>query len=132
MFKLNNQQLAYHGMRLAIGVSMLVHGAVRLPKLKTFAETHLAMFAHTFVAGTPTLILCYLIPFLETSTGLLILSGGKRTRYGLLLGIMTMGILMFGVTLAEKFNLLVSMLLHTIVFYLLLTNRHTYDPAIKA
>lgn len=129
MYKLNNQQLAYHAMRIAIGISILIHGSVRIPKLRTFAESHLAMFAHTFIAGAPTLMLCYIIPFLEAGTGLLILSGGKRTRYGLLLGITTMGILMFGVSLAEKFNLLVSMLLHTIVFYLLLINRHTYDPA---
>jgi|GEM_PF-2228297 len=121
----SNQQLAYHFTRIAIGVSILVHGAVRFPILQHFAESHLEMFQHTFIGGTPTLIMCYIIPFLEAGTGLLILSGGNRIRYGLLLGIATMGILMFGACLAQKFNLVISMLLHVIVFYLLLISKYT-------
>ncbi|MGF7233255.1 hypothetical protein [Arachidicoccus sp.] len=123
--KISNQQLAYHSTRIAIGISILVHGAVRFPKLNFFAHSHLIMFEHTFIAGPPTLIMCYIIPFLEAATGLLILMGGKLTRYGLTLGIVTMGILMFGATLAEKFDILISMLLHVIIFYLLLINKNT-------
>jgi len=89
------------------------------------------MFSHTFIAGTPTLIMCYIIPFLEATTGLLILIGGKVTRYGLTLGIATMGILMFGASLAEKFDLLISMLLHIIVFFLLLNSKYTYQPEVQ-
>lgn len=123
--KQSNQQLAYHFTRIAIGISILVHGAIRLPILNEFAQSHLEMFQHTFIAGWPTLVMCYVIPFLEAGTGILILSGGRRIRYGLLLGITTMGILMFGVCLAQKFNLVISMLLHVIVFYLLLISKHT-------
>lgn len=128
----SNQQLAYQATRLAIGISIFFHGAVRIPKLNLFAHSHLDMFSHTFISGTPTLIMCYLIPFLEAGTGLLILLGGKLTRYGLTLGIITMGILMFGASLAEKFDLLISMLLHVIVFFLLLTHKQTYQPAAAA
>ncbi|UAY56785.1 hypothetical protein [Arachidicoccus terrestris] len=127
--QLSNQKLAYQATRLAIGISIFFHGAVRIPKLNTFAHSHLDMFSHTFIAGTPTLLMCYLIPFLEAGTGLLILIGGRLTRYGLTLGIATMGILMFGASLAEKFDLLISMLLHVIVFFLLLTHKETYQPA---
>ncbi|HTN37738.1 MAG TPA: hypothetical protein VL053_11730 [Arachidicoccus sp.] len=130
--QVSNQKLAYHATRIAIGVSILFHGAVRLPKLQFFADSHLAMFSSTFIAGTPTLIMCYIIPFLEASTGILILLGGKLTRLGLTLGIVTMGILMFGASLAEKFDLLISMILHVILFYLLLINRNTYDPTAAA
>jgi thiosulfate dehydrogenase [quinone] large subunit len=129
--QLTNQQLAYQATRIAIGISIFFHGAVRIPKLSFFAHSHLEMFSHTFIGGTPTLIMCYIIPFLEASTGLLILIGGKITRYGLTLGIATMGILMFGASLAEKFDLLISMLLHVIIFFLLLTHKETYQPAIK-
>ena len=123
--KYSNQQLAYHFTRIAIGLSIFVHGAVRFPILRQFAESHLKMFEHTLIAGYPALIMCYIIPFLEAGSGLIILSGGRRTRYGLLLGIATMGILMFGVCLAQKFNLVISMLLHVIVFYLLLLSKYT-------
>lgn len=126
--QLTNKQLAYHGTRLAVGLSILFHGAVRIPKLSFFAHSHLAMFQDTFIAGTPTLIVCYLIPFLEAGTGLLLLIGGKTTRYGLVLGITTMGILMFGASVSEKFDLLISMLLHLIVFYILLSHPLTYQP----
>lgn len=128
--KLSNQQLAYHTTRIAIGLSILVHGAVRFPKLNFFAQSHLSMFAHTFIAGWPTLLVCYAIPFLEAGTGVLILIGGKFSRYGYTLGIATMGILMFGVSLAEKFDLLISMLLHIIVFYFLLINKQTKDAVL--
>lgn len=127
--RLTNQQLAYQTTRIAIGLSICIHGAVRLPKLDFFAHSHLDMFSHTFIAGTPTLIMCYIIPFLETATGLLILLGGKLTRYGLSLGIITMGILMFGASLAEKFDLLISMILHIIIFYILLNHPLTSQPA---
>lgn len=127
--KQRNQLLAYHFTRIAIGVSILVHGAVRFPILRHFAESHLAMFSGTFIAGAPTLIMCYAIPFLEAGTGVLILTGGRRTRYGLLLGIATMGILMFGACLAQKFDLVISMLLHVIVFNLLLVSAHTPEAA---
>lgn len=123
--KYTNQQLAYHFTRIAIGVSILVHGAVRFPILREFAQGHLKMFEHTLLAGYPTLIMCYIIPFLEAGTGVLILSGGRRIRLGLLLGIATMGILMFGACMAQKFNLVISMLLHVIVFYLLLISKYT-------
>lgn len=129
MMQISNQQLAYHGTRLAIGLSILFHGAVRIPKLSFFAHSHLEMFANTFIAGTPTLVVCYLIPFLEAGTGLLLLIGGKLTRYGLLLGITTMGILMFGASVSEKFDLLISMLLHLIIFYTLLNHPLTSEPA---
>ena len=129
--QITNQKLAYQATRLAIGLSILFHGAVRIPKLSVFAHSHLEMFSNTFIAGTPTLLMCYIIPFLEAATGLLILLGGKLTRYGLTLGIATMGILMFGASLSEKFDLLISMLLHVIVFYLLLINKQTYQPISK-
>lgn len=130
--QISNQKLAYQATRIAIGISILFHGAVRLPKLNFFAHSHLAMFEHTFIAGTPTLLVCYLIPFLESATGILILIGGKITRYGLTLGIITMGILMFGASLSEKFDLLISMLLHVIVFFILLTSAQTFDPTLAA
>jgi len=129
--QLSNQQLAYQATRIAIGISIFFHGSVRVPKLSFFAHSHLEMFSHTFIAGTPTLIMCYIIPFLEATTGLLILIGGKVTRYGLTLGIATMGILMFGASLAEKFDLLISMLLHIIVFFLLLNSKYTYQPEVQ-
>lgn len=127
--RLTNQQLAYHTTRLAIGVSIFIHGAVRFPKLSSFAHSRLEMFSDTFIAGTPTLVMCHIIPFLEAITGILILAGGKLARYGLTLGIATMGILMFGATLSENFDLLISMLLHVIVFYWLLNNPLTQQPS---
>ena len=129
--RVTNQQLAYQATRIAIGLSICVHGAVRLPKLDYFAHSHLEMFSHTFIAGTPTLVMCYIIPFLEAATGILILTGGKLIRYGLTLGIVTMGILMFGASLAEKFDLLISMILHIIIFYILLNHPLTYQPPLS-
>lgn len=126
--KLSNTALAYQSARLAVGASILVHGAVRLPKLSGFAEGMAGQFSETIVAGFPALSMAYLIPFVEVLVGVLILIGRTATRYGLALGILLMGLLMVGCCLIENWTPLVSQLVHLIAFYLLLLNPMTRGP----
>lgn len=112
--------MAYHVARLAFGASILVHGAVRFPKLSAFAEGLSSQFDGTIVAGFPALALAYIIPFVEAGAGVMILAGRPLVRYGLAVVGLLMGVLMVGTGLIENWAILPSQLLHLVFAYLLL------------
>ncbi|MDF1738868.1 MAG: hypothetical protein P1U86_06900 [Verrucomicrobiales bacterium] len=118
--KMSNQAMAYHMARLAFGASILVHGAVRFPKLSAFAEGLSGQFDETIVAGFPALALAYIIPFVEAGAGVMILAGRPLVRYGLAVVGLLMGVLMVGTGLIENWAILPSQLLHLVFAYLLL------------
>lgn len=126
-----NKQLAYILVRISFGVSFFTHGAVRFPKLQEFATGMASQFNETILAGFPSLSFSYIIPFAEAATGLLILLGGKMARYGLALGALTIGGIMFGTCILEKWELLSSQLIHLTLIYLLLINPYTAEPEEK-
>lgn len=128
---MTNSKLAYHSLRLAMGVSILVHGAVRLPKIVKVAQGISQEFDDTIVAGIPSLIAGYTIPVLEFVIGIGILIGWKISRYALSAGILLMGLLMIGTCLIEKWANLPSMIIHAIAFYLILTNKYTWQPTVQ-
>ncbi len=112
--------MAYHVARLSFGASILVHGAVRFPKLSAFAEGLSSQFDGTIVAGFPALALAYIIPFVEAAAGVMILAGRPLVRYGLAEVGLLMGVLMVGTGLIENWAILPSQLLHLVFAYLLL------------
>ncbi|MDP0491408.1 MAG: DoxX family protein [Verrucomicrobiota bacterium JB023] len=124
---LTNEQLAYHCARLAMGVSLFTHGAVRVPKITQFVSGMAKGYEGTLIGGFPAHAAGYLIVLLEVAVGLSLLIGGRVIRWGLAAGIILMGILMFGTCLIEKWANLPSQIVHLIIFYLLLINRQTRD-----
>tara|TARA_R100000027_G_C2250170_1_gene94114 strand:- start:2190 stop:2603 length:414 start_codon:yes stop_codon:yes gene_type:complete len=124
---ISNSQLAYTGLRIAFGVSFLIHGAVRLPKWAGFAEGMASQFSDTFIAGPPVLFFAYLIPLLETLIGLSLLIGWRVIRWGAFSGCLLMGCIMFGTGLLEKWELLPSQLIHLALFYAILMHPLTPD-----
>ncbi|MGJ8671594.1 DoxX family protein [Rubritalea sp.] len=132
IIKLPNTTLAYHCLRFTFGISFLVHGAIRLPKIQAFATGMAGQFDDTLLAGFPALTFAYAIPFIEALVGLSLLIGGQITRIGLMTGILLMGGIMFGTCMLEKWELLTSQLLHATAFYLLLINPHTAGAEAKS
>ncbi|CAA6802810.1 MAG: DoxX family protein [uncultured Campylobacterales bacterium] len=127
LLKISNDKLAYFCFRFALGISILMHGLVRIPKLGEFANWVSTNFENTIISGYSSLLFGYTVPIVEVSIGILILLGGKFIRYGLALGMILMGILMFGSCLIEKWEWLVSQLIHLGLFYALLINKNTPD-----
>ena len=127
LLKISNDKLAYFCFRFALGISILMHGIVRIPKLDQFANWVSTNFENTIISGYPSLLFGYTVPIIEVSVGILILLGGRFIRYGLALGMILMGILMFGSCLLEKWEWLVSQLIHLGLFYALLINKNTPD-----
>jgi thiosulfate dehydrogenase [quinone] large subunit len=120
--------LGYTTLRLAIGMSMLIHGVVRLPKIEAFTRATLKMFADSPLPAFAVSTFARITPPVEFLVGLLVLLG-LATRFGLTLGGIWMVALIFGSTLIEKFDLVGIQLLYSLIFFLLLQylERNTFS-----
>ena len=128
MNRISNSKLAYLLLRFAFGLGFFMHGAVRFPKLVEWSTNMAGAFDATFLAGWPALAFAYLIPIAEVVAGGLLLLGGKYVRWGCVLGGALMAGIMFGTAVIERWDALVSQLVHLAIFYVLLLNPHTSDP----
>jgi len=106
-------------LRLAIAVSMLGHGLVRLPKLKTFSQWMVGSFEKSMLPKILVLPFSYVLPIVEFTIGLLLLTGlfTKPAAFG---GAAVMLLLLFGTALIENWDAMPSQLLHLIFFAILL------------
>lgn len=106
-------------LRLAIAISMLGHGLVRLPKLNTFSQWMIGSFEKTMLPKTLVVAFSYALPFAEFTVGLLLLSG-LFTKPAVIAGAMLMLLLLLGTTMVENWEAIPSQLVHIIFFAMLL------------
>ncbi len=111
--------LGYTTLRLAMGMSMLIHGLGRLPKATAFTEATVKMFASSPLPPFAVTAFARVTPPVETLIGVLIFFG-IATRFGLTLGGLWMVVLIFGSTLIEKYDLVGIQLIYSLIFFLLL------------
>jgi thiosulfate dehydrogenase [quinone] large subunit len=106
-------------LRLAIAVSMLGHGLVRLPKLKAFSQWMVSSFEKSMLPKILVLPFSYVLPIAEFTIGLLLLTGlfTKPAAFG---GAAVMLLLLFGTAMIENWDAIPSQLLHLIFFAILL------------
>ncbi|QHW00718.1 DoxX family protein [Spirosoma endbachense] len=117
---MTNNQLAQLVMRIGLGINMLMHGLVRIPKLTTFVAKTGAGFSKTILPEILTNAFLYTLPFLEFASGVLILIGGQFGRWGYVLGGAIIGVLLFGTTLKEDWASAGNQMIYVIAFYLAL------------
>ncbi|GEO05632.1 hypothetical protein AAE02nite_32960 [Adhaeribacter aerolatus] len=91
-------------LRLGLGINMLMHGLVRLPKLDAFATKMAAGFENYWLPTAVAKPFLMFLPILEFLAGLLILVGGKWGRYGFVLCGLILAALLFGTTLKEDWG----------------------------
>ena len=118
-FDLRPQTLGYAVLRLAIGMSMLIHGVVRFPKIPAFAAQTVKMFAGSPLPAAAVDAFARVTPFVEFAVGLSVLLG-LATTWGLTLGGLWMVLLVFGSTLIEKYDIVGIQLLYSLIFFHLL------------
>lgn len=111
--------LGYTVLRLAIGMSMLIHGAGRLPKIAAFTDATVKMFADSPLPTFAVVAFARITPPVEALVGVLVCLG-LATRFGLTLGGLWMVALIFGSTLIEKYEFVGFQLIYSLVFYHLL------------
>jgi thiosulfate dehydrogenase [quinone] large subunit len=95
--------LGYTTLRLAIGMSMLIHGLGRIPHTNTFVASTVKLFADSPLPTFAVTAFARVTPLVELAIGLLVLFG-IATRLGLTLGGLWMVALIFGSTLIEKYD----------------------------
>ncbi|MGF7215357.1 thiosulfate dehydrogenase [quinone] large subunit [Spirosoma lacussanchae] len=117
---MTNTQLAQLVIRLGLGINMLMHGLVRIPKLSAFVTKTGAGFASTILPAILTNAFLYTLPFVEFASGVLILLGGQFSRWGYFIGGLTIAALLFGTTLKEDWQSAGTQLIYVIAFYLAL------------
>lgn len=113
-------QLARIVIRIGLGINMLMHGLVRLPKLNGFVNKMAGGFADTVLPDVLTRSFLYALPFAEFASGLLILLGGQLSKWGYFLGGLIIGALLFGTTLKEDWGTAGIQMIYVIAFYLAL------------
>lgn len=122
---MNTNQLAQLVIRLGLGINMLMHGLVRIPKLSAFASKMSAGFAQTILPEILTKAFLYTLPFAELTTGVLILLGGQFSKWGYFLGGLIISALLFGTTLKEDWTGAGNQLIYVIAFYMALRGLDT-------
>lgn len=111
--------LAFLIVRLAIAISMLGHGMVRLPKLSAFSQWMVGSFEKSLLPKALVAPFSYILPVAELSIGLLLLTG-LLTKPAAVAGAVVMLLLIFGTTMTENWEALPSQLIHIIFFAILL------------
>ncbi|KAA3622366.1 MAG: DoxX family membrane protein [Flavobacterium sp.] len=101
---LNNKMLALHLFRISFGINYFFHGIVRIPDLDTFAEGLQNSFQNTALPVFIITPIAYMIPFIETIIGLLLILNIK-TRETLVATMVLMNILVIGSSFAQKWDL---------------------------
>jgi thiosulfate dehydrogenase (quinone) large subunit len=117
--KLSPPVVGYTMLRLAIGMSMLIHGLGRLPKYSAFVEATVKQFAHSPLPPELVTAFARITPPIETVIGLFVLVG-FLTGVGLAAGGLWMVPLIFGSTLIENYDIVAIQLLYSLIFCYLL------------
>lgn len=104
--------------RLGVGISMLGHGLVRLPKLDSFSEWMTAAFQQSLLPALLAKPFSYALPIFEFGVGLLLLLGCFM-RQTLTVGALVVVLLIFGTCMIENWEAIPSQLLHLAFFALL-------------
>ena len=123
-----DRKLAYLMLRFTLGLSILMHGLVRLPHLGAFADGLVKLFVETPLPAAMVRPFAVSLVFGETILGLLILLG-LWTRWSLLLGALVMVSLVFGTALRSDWNTLAIQMLYASIYAALIATReyNTYS-----
>jgi thiosulfate dehydrogenase (quinone) large subunit len=117
-----DRKLAYTMLRFTLGLSILMHGLVRLPHLSAFADATAKLFVNTPLPAFSVRLFALGLVFVEMALGLLLLLG-LWTRWALLLGALTMAALVFGTALRSDWDTLAIQMLYALIYAVLIAAR---------
>jgi len=113
------QFLGYATLRLAIGMSMLIHGVGRFPKYSAFVLETVKSFTGSPLPEFAVAAFARITPPVEFAIGLLVLLG-LATRFALTAGGLWMVALIFGSTLIANYAAVGIQLIYSLIFFQLL------------
>jgi thiosulfate dehydrogenase (quinone) large subunit len=127
-------QLGHFALRFVLGVNIAGHGLVRLPKSAAFAQSLAGQFEGV-LPGVLVKPFALALPTLELLLGILILMG-FRLNAALFAGALLIGLLTFGMTMREEWEVVGLQLVYALAYAFLLFGaehaRFTLDGRLKA
>jgi thiosulfate dehydrogenase (quinone) large subunit len=122
---LSDRKLSYFLLRFTLGVSIFIHGVVRLPKIVAFADGLVKQFADTPLPAILVRPFAMGLTFEEAITGFLLIIG-LWTRWALIIGSLAMAALVFGTSLRSDWPTVAIQLSYAAIYAALLATRE-YD-----
>lgn len=114
-----DKELAYLLARVTMGINLLGHGLVRLPKLVEFKIWMLSYFQDTLLPTQLVSLWARILPFGELALGILILAG-LLTRKALVTAASMIIVLVFGSCLKENWEWVGFQMIYALYFFLLM------------
>lgn len=111
------KSVSYLMVRLGIGISMLGHGLVRIPKLNAFSEGMINNFQSAPLPDFLLIPFSFALPFIEFLLGLLLIIGWQTKRAAIVGGFLMLA-LIAGTSLIENWSALPSQMIHLLFFIL--------------
>ncbi len=116
---MDHKKLAYFFARITLGVNFSIHGLVRLPKLKGFAEGIMNGFEGTMLSEFIVIPFAYAIPILELILGLMLLLGIYTNR-ALAASAILMIVLIAGSAFKEDWGAVSTQMLYALFIFFLI------------
>jgi thiosulfate dehydrogenase (quinone) large subunit len=126
-----DRRLAYAMLRFTLGLSIFMHGLVRMPHLGAFADNTAKLFVNTPLPAFTVRLFATGLVFVEAAVGLLVLLG-LWTRWALFLGALTMAALVFGTALRSDWNTLAIQMLYVLIYAALIAAREYNQYSLDA
>lgn len=117
-----DRHLARALLRLAVGISLFMHGLVRLPKLGPFADGLARDFSATLMPAMIVRGFGLCLPFAELGIGALLILG-LRQRAVLTAAILVIIALVIGTALLQRWDTLTQQMLYVFLYTVLLATR---------
>ena len=116
------RKIGYLVPRFALGLSIFMHGLMRLAHLSAFADGMVKEFANTVLPAMVVRPFAIGLVFVEAIVGLLVLLG-LFSRAALIVGSATMAALIFGTALRSDWNIVAIQLLYCAIYAALIAAR---------
>ncbi len=119
---MDDRALARALLRLTLGINLVVHGLVRVPKLTAFAEGMARDFQPTILPSGLVHFFGLALPFAEAAVGALIVVGMFQ-RAALVAGAVLIAALVFGTALLQRWDTLTQQMIYALVYAALIATR---------
>ncbi len=115
---MNTKVTAYTLARLPIGISLLGHGFIRIPKLQQFTEGMLQSFSATTFPVFVVKPFAMVLPFLEFLLGVALIIGFQMKTTATV-GVILMCVFIFGMSFQENWNAIYIEMVYGLYFAVL-------------
>jgi thiosulfate dehydrogenase [quinone] large subunit len=112
---MDDRALARALLRVTLGVNLLAHGLVRVPKLILFADGMARDFGATFLPWRLVHAFALALPFVECALGALVLVGLWQ-RLALPAGALLIMALVFGTALLQRWDTVTQQMLYALIY----------------